>query len=153
MPPATPEYSSCLSDNRSMLPSIRIVFSKFGSGGVREVESSDGKRGNLSEERLPMGECDFGPGEIPSRTESRRYLVCERLMEGFPQACILDNLVYVGFRDDGTQFPDVVSRDNCASGLYCDGPTLQVGCGRSYRVDRPCLLRLSRIYSCSAKTR
>jgi len=37
------------------------------------------------------------------------------------ESCFLDNNVFTGYLQNGTQFPFIISRDNCANGLYCDG--------------------------------
>ncbi|KZT54232.1 hypothetical protein CALCODRAFT_421750, partial [Calocera cornea HHB12733] len=37
------------------------------------------------------------------------------------QACEVENTVYTGYYAGGGTFYDVVSRDNCATGWYCDG--------------------------------
>jgi len=38
--------------------------------------------------------------------------------------CILENVPYIAYGTDGKEeFVNVVSRGNCVSGLYCDGPT------------------------------
>lgn len=37
------------------------------------------------------------------------------------QPCIFDNVVYTGYRSDGSSFANIVSRDNCvAPSLFCD---------------------------------
>lgn len=37
------------------------------------------------------------------------------------QPCVVDNTVYTGYRTDGTEFANIVSRDNClAPMLFCD---------------------------------
>ncbi|KZO93102.1 hypothetical protein CALVIDRAFT_503437 [Calocera viscosa TUFC12733] len=49
------------------------------------------------------------------------------------QGCEVENTVYTGYYPGGGTFYDVVSRDNCATGGYCDGvqrvcmPTADVG--------------------------
>jgi hypothetical protein len=41
------------------------------------------------------------------------------------QTCINDNTRYTGYTNEGNQYAHIVSRDNCANGLYCDGSALQ----------------------------
>ncbi|GAA6019231.1 hypothetical protein JCM11491_001425 [Sporobolomyces phaffii] len=36
------------------------------------------------------------------------------------QTCVVSNTVYTGYGDDGTAYTDVVTRDNCVNGHYCD---------------------------------
>ncbi|GAA5950186.1 hypothetical protein JCM3765_004235 [Sporobolomyces pararoseus] len=40
------------------------------------------------------------------------------------QACTVSNTVYTGYGDDGTAYTDVVTRDNCINGHYCDPQSL-----------------------------
>lgn len=41
------------------------------------------------------------------------------------QTCQVDNTRYTGYTLEGAQYAYIVSRDNCANGLYCDGTALQ----------------------------
>ncbi|WRT69837.1 uncharacterized protein IL334_006828 [Kwoniella shivajii] len=41
------------------------------------------------------------------------------------QTCVTDNTVYTAYLDDGSAYAFIVSRDNCANGMYCDGTALQ----------------------------
>jgi len=65
------------------------------------------------------------------------------------ESCIVQNTVFVAFGQNGHDYPDIVSRDNCQPGLYCDGKQLQclqtkeVGTGCS--ADKECLT-----YNCLA---
>lgn len=52
------------------------------------------------------------------------------------QACKIDNTVYSGYLPDGSQFTDIVSRDNCVTGLYCSNDSLR--CEARLGVGRPC---------------
>ncbi|ODO03578.1 hypothetical protein L198_02426 [Cryptococcus wingfieldii CBS 7118] len=36
------------------------------------------------------------------------------------QTCVNDNTAYTAYRDDGSAYAFIVSRDNCANGHYCD---------------------------------
>ncbi|OWZ51965.1 hypothetical protein C356_02159 [Cryptococcus neoformans c45] len=40
------------------------------------------------------------------------------------QTCVNDNTVYTAYRDDGSAYAFIVSRDNCANGHYCDATEL-----------------------------
>jgi len=40
------------------------------------------------------------------------------------QPCVVENTPYVGYTDAGGAYSYIVSRDNCANGLYCDGTAL-----------------------------
>ncbi|KAM0754602.1 hypothetical protein T439DRAFT_367964 [Meredithblackwellia eburnea MCA 4105] len=51
-------------------------------------------------------------------------------------ACEVDNTVYTGFAPDGTTYSDIVTRDNCATGLYCDN--LSLTCKSSLPLNSPC---------------
>lgn len=52
------------------------------------------------------------------------------------QTCIIDNTVYSGFLPDGSQFTDIVSRDNCATNLFCSSDSLL--CELRLLVGSPC---------------
>lgn len=52
------------------------------------------------------------------------------------QDCKIDNTVYSGYLPDGSQFTDIVSRDNCATGMYCSSDSLR--CEQRLAVGRPC---------------
>ncbi|GAA5884470.1 hypothetical protein JCM16303_005097 [Sporobolomyces ruberrimus] len=53
------------------------------------------------------------------------------------QACTVSNTVYTGYDDDGTAYTDVVTRDNCLNGFYCDPQS--VTCVPSLPVKAACL--------------
>ncbi|WVQ84452.1 hypothetical protein IAT38_006604 [Cryptococcus sp. DSM 104549] len=40
------------------------------------------------------------------------------------QTCVNDNTAYTAYKDDGSAYAFIVSRDNCANGLYCDATEL-----------------------------
>ncbi|GAA5941483.1 uncharacterized protein JCM15063_006113 [Sporobolomyces koalae] len=52
------------------------------------------------------------------------------------QACTVSNTVYTGYGDDGTAYTDVVTRDNCVNGNYCDPRSLT--CVSFLPVHAPC---------------
>ncbi|KAK4686046.1 hypothetical protein P7C73_g4080, partial [Tremellales sp. Uapishka_1] len=41
------------------------------------------------------------------------------------QTCVFENTVYTAYTDSGSEYAYIVSRDNCANGLYCDGSSMQ----------------------------
>ncbi|KAG9039901.1 hypothetical protein FRB95_004373 [Tulasnella sp. JGI-2019a] len=57
--------------------------------------------------------------------------------------CVVDNNPYIGYRTNGSQFANIVSRDNCQQGLYCDSQTLgckqQLDFGADCSADKMCL--------------
>ncbi|KAG8886398.1 hypothetical protein FRB97_004933 [Tulasnella sp. 331] len=56
--------------------------------------------------------------------------------------CVVDNNAYIGYRANGSQFANIVSRDNCQSGLFCDSQVLtcktQMLLGQSCSADKMC---------------
>ncbi|EIW71414.1 hypothetical protein TREMEDRAFT_27793 [Tremella mesenterica DSM 1558] len=51
--------------------------------------------------------------------------VCQYANVTLGLQCILENTPYTGYLDSGAQYAFVISRDNCANGLYCDGTAMQ----------------------------
>ncbi|WWD20420.1 hypothetical protein CI109_104896 [Kwoniella shandongensis] len=52
------------------------------------------------------------------------------------QTCVNDNTPYTAYNDEGAAYAFIVSRDNCANGLYCDGTELK--CMKSKLVGAVC---------------
>ncbi|BGP14520.1 hypothetical protein JCM10213_005191 [Rhodosporidiobolus nylandii] len=49
---------------------------------------------------------------------------CTYAAAGQGQACKSASIVFTGYADDGTAYSDVVTRDDCFKGLYCDPTSL-----------------------------
>ncbi|KAK1923443.1 hypothetical protein DB88DRAFT_491269 [Papiliotrema laurentii] len=65
------------------------------------------------------------------------------------QTCVNDNTRYTAYQDNGNAYAFIVSRDNCANGLYCDAPTLQ--CIRQNEVGAACTAHKECIsYNCES---
>ncbi|WVQ66202.1 uncharacterized protein L199_004381 [Kwoniella botswanensis] len=52
------------------------------------------------------------------------------------QTCVTDNTAYTAYLDSGAAYAFIVSRDNCANGMYCDGTALQ--CMKTKRQGEAC---------------
>ncbi|KZT32231.1 hypothetical protein SISSUDRAFT_1067099 [Sistotremastrum suecicum HHB10207 ss-3] len=52
-------------------------------------------------------------------------LTCQWANVTLGQPCLVENVAYIGYAADGSEFIDVVSRGNCVKGLYCDAVALQ----------------------------
>jgi len=65
------------------------------------------------------------------------------------QTCVNENTAYTAYTDSGSEYVYIVSRDNCANGLYCDGTALQCFKGKEFGVtcsgNKQCLS-----YNCGA---
>ncbi|WVF68362.1 hypothetical protein IAT40_003127 [Kwoniella sp. CBS 6097] len=62
--------------------------------------------------------------------------VCHLANVTLGQTCIVDNTAYTAYLADGNAYAFIVSRDNCANGLYCDGTALQ--CMRTKKIGEAC---------------
>ncbi|KAK0552357.1 hypothetical protein OC845_001732 [Tilletia horrida] len=51
-------------------------------------------------------------------------------------ACITDNVIYTVYTSASTSYGDIISRDNCVSGYYCDGVSRT--CQAAKNVGSPC---------------
>ncbi|GAA5885939.1 hypothetical protein JCM5296_007038 [Sporobolomyces johnsonii] len=69
-------------------------------------------------------------------------LVCMYANVESGQACNLSNTVFTGYESDGTAYTDVVTRDNCLTGLYCEPTSLTcvstLAVGANCTSDRSC---------------
>jgi len=66
------------------------------------------------------------------------------------QACVDENMAYVSYSSNGGEYLVIVSRDNCANGLYCDGTALQ--CMKSKSIGTACTGNKECLtYNCSAQ--
>ncbi|KAK0549560.1 hypothetical protein OC846_004023 [Tilletia horrida] len=62
--------------------------------------------------------------------------VCQAVNATAGAACITDNVIYTVYTSASTSYGDIISRDNCVSGYYCDGVSRT--CQAAKNVGSPC---------------
>ncbi|KAI9638818.1 uncharacterized protein MKK02DRAFT_31132 [Dioszegia hungarica] len=128
LPPLCPQGSFCPDESDRCLDAIEIgkTCQKDRDGELPVVRPLQ-----CREKLTSSDECQ----QAPNYRDLANYLnvngsiclknTCYLANVSVGQTCINDNTRYTAYNDQGSEYAIIVSRDNCATSLYCDGTSLQ----------------------------